>query len=349
MADGVGLRNWEGPPNWVRIRTLETHAAGEPLRIVVDGWPFIPGSTILEKRRFAIEHHDGLRRLLMSEPRGHSEMYGAIVTEPVTSDGDLGVLFMHNEGFSTMCGHGIIAVTMALVETGTFEVDKDSAVVRYDTPAGRVVARANVSEGRVESVSFTNVPSFVYALDQFVDVPGLGKVKYDIAFGGAFYAYCDAHELGIELEGMGWVRLATMGMEIKRAVMATTPMRHPLAEDLGFLYGTIICGHEGSVGEKRSRNVCIFADGQIDRSPTGTGVSGRLALEHARGRLRVGERFTISSVIGSEFVGRILSLTQVGDHAAVVPEIEGRASITGRCDFYLDPRDRFPRGFRVNL
>src|SRR5947208_15022769 len=193
-------RAWRAPEAWRRVRTIEAHPAGEPLRVVVEGIPPIPGATILEKRRFAREHLDDLRRTLIFEPRGHADMYGAITTEPVTPDGDLGVLFMHNEGWSTMCGHGIIALTTALLETGARTGD----VVRYDAPPGRVTARAVRDGARVREVAFENVPSFAAALDQSVTVDGLGEVRYDLAFGGAFYAFVDADALGVPLDASGF-------------------------------------------------------------------------------------------------------------------------------------------------
>ena len=194
------MRTWVPPAQWRRITTLDAHAAGEPLRIVTGGVDAIPGATILEKRRYAREHLDGLRRAIVFEPRGHADMYGAILTEPVAPDGDLGVLFLHNEGWSTMCGHGIIALTTALLETG----QRTGDVVRYDAPPGRVTARATRDGARVREVAFDNVPSFALSLDEVVEVEGLGEVRYDLAFGGAFYAFVDADALGVPLDASGF-------------------------------------------------------------------------------------------------------------------------------------------------
>ncbi len=189
---------WTPPGDWVRLTTIDAHAAGEPLRVVTDGFPDLPGDTILAKRRYAHDHYDHLRRTLILEPRGHADMYGCVLTSPVTSDGDIGVLFLHNEGFSTMCGHGIIGLVKVGLECGLIDAGEDGRI-RIDTPAGRVTAVASIENGRVTGVSFLNVPSFVMALDQVIDVETLGQVRYDLAFGGAFYAYVDGPSLGLEL------------------------------------------------------------------------------------------------------------------------------------------------------
>ena len=333
---------WTPPTNWTRITTIDAHAAGEPLRVVTGGLPPIPGNTILAKRRYAREYLDHLRRALMFEPRGHADMYGCILTEAVTPDGDLGVLFMHNEGYSTMCGHGVIALVTVLLETGMLE---PSDVIKLDTPAGRVTARVDFDGRRVRSVAFENVPSFAYRLDQSVSVPGIGEIHYDVAFGGAFYAYCKAEDLGVRIIPEEFRKLIEVGMSVKRAVMNSIEIKHPFEEDLGFLYGTIIDSVEPLAAGANSRNVCIFAEGEVDRSPTGTGVSGRVALEHTKGKLGVGEPFVIESLIGTRFTGRVVRETTFGEYAAVIPEVEGNAWITGRHEFLIDPGDPLKDGF----
>ena len=224
---------WSPAPGWRVITTVDAHAAGEPLRVITGGLPHIPGDTILAKRRWARGHLDELRRGLMWEPRGHADMYGAIVTEPVTPDGEFGVLFCHNEGFSTTCGHGIIALISMVVETRLIVREVDRPLVRIDTPAGRVTATAYRAGGRVTEVSFLNVPSFVYARDGTVEVPGIGPVRYDTAFGGAFYALCRADEVGCGLGREDFRELVELGTRVKRAVMESRPVEHPFEEDLG--------------------------------------------------------------------------------------------------------------------
>ncbi len=339
---------WSSPADWLRLTTIDTHAAGEPLRVIISGseggFPVLPGDSILAKRRYAREHLDHLRRALMFEPRGHADMYGCLLTPPPTPDGDFGVLFIHNEGYSTMCGHGIIGLTTVVFETGLKLADGPTPILRLDTPAGRVTARAEWDGTRVRSVSFENVPSFVYALDQTVNVPGLGQVRYDVAFGGAFYAFCDADDLGVRLTADDFRKLIDVGMWVKRAVMEALPIHHPFESDLGFLYGTIICGAAHSA-DAHSRNVCIFAEGEVDRSPTGTGVSARVALEHARGRLPLGQSFTVESIIGTTFTGRVAQTTSFGEYAAIIPEVTGSAWITGRHEFLVAPDDPLREGF----
>jgi proline racemase len=338
------MRTWRPPENWLRITTIEAHTGGEPFRVIVDGFPPLEGETILERRRFAREHYDDLRKALMWEPRGHADMYGCLVTEPVSPEADFGILFMHNEGFSTMCGHGIIGITKVAVETGLVPVRSPETVVKIDTPAGLVTASARLVDGEVASVSFRNVPSFVLALDQEIDVPGIGPVAYDVAFGGAFYAYVRAEELGLRVSPSDYRRLIEKGVAIKKAVMVDRPIPHPFEPDLSFLYGTIFTGPpEGE--EAHSRNVCIFADGEVDRCPTGTGVSGRLAIHYLRGDVGIDEPLVIESIIGSRFCGRVVAATNYGSHPAIIPEVEGTAFITGRSEFSIDPADPLGRGF----
>ncbi len=338
------LTNWEPPPHWHRIYTIDAHTAGEPLRVIVAGFPDLPGATILERRRLAREKYDHLRTALMWEPRGHADMYGCIITPPVSPEADFGVLFLHNEGFSTMCGHGIIAVTKVALQTGLLPAREPETRVKIDTPAGLVTAFAVVAKGNVTRVYFHNVPSFVVELDATVAVPGLGEVRYDLAFGGAFYAYVSAEPLGLVLRPDHYRELIDAGMRIKRAVMRQRRIEHPFEPDLGFLYGTIFIGRPGAT-DAHSRNVCVFAEGEVDRSPTGTGVSGRMAIHYARGDIGMGEPLVIESIIGSRFIGSVVSTTRFGGFSAVIPRVEGQAFIVGKNEFFMDPEDPLREGF----
>ena len=338
------VSDWQPPAQWLRITTIDAHTAGEPLRVITGGIPDIPGDTILEKRRFARQHLDHLRTALMWEPRGHADIYGCIVTDPVTADGDLGVLFLHNEGFSTMCGHGIIGLATVALETGMIKQDGPAPVIRMDTPAGRVTAYTRFENGRVTSVSFRNVPSFVYLLDQCVEVPGIGKITYDIAFGGAFYAFCSARDAGVALTSRDFRAIIDAGVHIKKAVESQVHIRHPFEDDLGFLYGVIFID-EAHQPAHHSRNVCVFADGEVDRCPTGTGVSARAAIHYARGQLALNEPFIVESILGTTFRGSVVETIQFGSYAAVIPEVTGDAYITGRAEWLVNPADPLKNGF----
>ena len=338
------MRGWQPPSDWLRITTVDAHAGGEPFRVISGGFPDLPGDTILARRRYLKENLDHLRTALMWEPRGHADMYGGIVTPPITPGADIGVLFMHNEGYSTMCGHGIIGIAKVALETGLLPMTAPETTIRIDTPAGLVTAHARVAGGRVESVYFHNVPSFALVLDETVEVPGLGQVRYDIAFGGAFYAYVRAGDVGLTCTPEHFRSLIEKGMAIKRAIMAGRPVPHPFEDDLSFLYGTIFVGPPLGEGA-HSRNVCIFAEGEVDRCPTGTGVSGRLALHYARGEIGLGQPMVVESIIGTRFTGRIVGATTFGPYPAVVPEVEGTAHITGRHEFLIDPADPLRHGF----
>lgn len=338
--------SWNPPSHWRRITTIDAHTEGEPFRVITDGFPELPGDTILARRRYAKAHYDNLRTALMWEPRGHADMYGCIVTPPVTPGAHAGVLFIHNEGFSTMCGHGVIGFTTVALETGMFPMTEPETTLKIDTPAGLVTAHGRISDGRVKSVYFHNVPSFVLELDVIIEAPEIGRVSYDLAFGGAFYAYVKAEDVGLTCFPEDYRRLIEAGMAIKRAVMASRAIPHPFEEDLSFLYGVIFIGPPSDANH-HSRNVCVFAEGEVDRSPTGTGVSGRLAIHHARGEIAAGESMTIESIIGSKFTGRVASETMFGPHSAVIPEVEGTARITGRHEFLIDPDDELRNGFML--
>lgn len=338
------IAEWNHPDDWLEIETIDAHAAGEPLRIILSGLPEIKGATILEKRRYMKENLDDYRTALILEPRGHADMYGCIITPPVSSEADFGVIFIHNEGYSTMCGHGIIAVTTVVLETGMFEMIEPVTQIKIDSPAGLITSYAKIKNGKVESVCFHNVPSFVLLQDQIVDVPPLGKVKFDVAFGGAFYALVKANQIGLTMHEREYRELIEKGMMIKRAVMQNFAIKHPFDDDLSFLYGTIFYGQPLS-DNSDSRNVCIFAEGEVDRSPTGTGVSARAALHYAKKELTFNTPRVIESIIGTKFSAKVIKETKFGEYDAVIPEVEGNAFITGKNVFYINPDDPLRKGF----
>ncbi len=344
MLNWQAALHWSPDRHWQRVVTLDAHTGGEPLRIFLSDFPTGDDNRILSRRRFAREHVDYLRTATMWEPRGHADMYGCVVTPPEKSDGHFGVLFLHNEGYSSMCGHGIIAVMTALFETGVLPDSLLDTPINIDAPAGRIVATAHREQGRIGRVSFLNVPSYVVAQDARVDVPGLGGLRYDLVFGGAYYAYVNASDLGLRLLDSEFRAIIDCGVRIKQAVMNSTCITHPEHADLSFLYGTIFVAPALNAAH-HSRNVCVFADGEVDRSPTGTGVAGRCALAYARQEIRCGDVMRIESIVGSTLDVRAMREIHVGDFNGVVPEVSGRAHLTGRNEFWLDPDDPFVHGF----
>jgi proline racemase len=332
----------------VRVRTIDAHTAGEPLRLIVGGFPALEGQTILEKREFIREHYDHLRRALMLEPRGHADMYGALLTDPERPGSDAGVLFMHNEGFSTMCGHGVIAVTKIGIERGLFEGrarPDGSREVVLDSPAGEIRARAWMDGARVARVSFVSVPSFVLHAGVPVRL-GARALHADVAFGGAFYAIVDSEAAGIPVVPDRLPELRAAGMAIKQAVEQAVTVVHPSEPGLHGIYGTIFTGPPSSESADL-RNVTIFAEAEVDRSPCGTGTCAVMAVLAAMGLLGPEQTFTHESIIGTTFRGRVVGEQAVGDLPAIVPEIEGEAFITGENTFTIDDADPLRWGFRL--
>jgi trans-L-3-hydroxyproline dehydratase len=325
----------------VIISTVEMHTGGEPTRIIIDGWPKLSGKTLLDKRRQAKEQFDHLRRSLMLEPRGHDGMYGALLVEPDHPEADLGVLFMHNEGYSTMCGHATIALARWAVESGRVK----GPVVRLQCPCGLVVATV-AADGWVR---FESVPSFVYALDRVAPTASWGPVTVDIAYGGAFYAFLAADSIGLDLQRSPMRTIADAGEEIARAVAKAVPIEHADEPDLAFLYGTILTdGGDGAAG-KPSRNVCIFAGRQIDRSPTGSGVSARMALQVGRRQAKPGEERRFESCTGAVFTGKALREgPMVGPRKSIIAEVGGIAHITGEAKFRFEDADPLCEGFTLS-
>jgi trans-L-3-hydroxyproline dehydratase len=330
--------------SWQSIETIDMHTGGEPLRIITKGLPEIKGETILEKRKFFKEYYDDIRTGLMFEPRGHADMYGAVITPPCTEDADFGTFFMHNEGYSTMCGHAIIALTKFALETGLIKKEGDEPELIIDAPPGKIYSKAYLKNNVVEKVSFQNVPSFLYLKDQTIDVPGIGIVHFDVAYGGAFYVFCQAKELKLKLVAEEYNKLIDYGRRIKYAVKDKFEIKHPFEDDLSFLYGTIIIGKPLNKNH-HSRNVCIFAEGEVDRSPTGSGVSARAAIHYARGEIRKNQSIIIESLLDTLMTVNVVNEKKYGQYDAVIPEVSGTASFTGHHKFYFDPEDLLNKGF----
>jgi proline racemase len=310
------------------ISAVDYHTGGEPFRIVTGGAEPLQGKTILDKRRFALERVDAVRRLLVFEPRGHADMYGCFVVEPGDADADLGVVFFHNAGYSTACGHGTIALVTWAIESGVIEPEEPETRVVVDVPSGRLETWARVEDGAVQAVRFRNVPAYVEARG----LHAAGR-DVDVAFGGAFYASLEERVEPSELP-----RLIELGREIKRELEAQREFVDPVEPELRDVYGVIFWEHEAAGPPLVQRNVTVFADGEVDRSPCGSGTSARLALLDA-------DELVHRSIVGSEFKARIVERTEVAGRLAVITEVEGSAHLTGRHEFVLEPDDELGEGF----
>ncbi len=441
LLDLTQLQTWQPPAHWWQVQTLDCHTGGEPLRIILSGMPAPAGNTVLARREDCLARLDHFRQLLMYEPRGHADMYGVLLTAPERPDSLFGAIFMHNEGYSSMCGHATLALTKIALQCGLVAAESPVTSFRIDVPAGQLQVFAEIdADGAPGKVWFDNVPSFRPTLGQgatlqpaaligaaapapasaaadgsfrvevlapdladkdyygghsaggsaehlpvhppehspehatgpaaagqlAVDVPGIGTVQYQLGFGGAYYAYVAADSIGLVLEPKQHPQIIAAGRAIKQAVAAQVSLQHPEAPELGELYGTIFyqqlgfyqqpgfnqqseCQQQPAAtpqqGERLYRNVCIFADGELDRSPTGSGVAGFAAILHANGVLKVGDTIRVRSIINSEFG---VEVRQSLDHhglPAIIPRVSGEAYLTGRQQFFLDPADPFSRGF----
>ena len=324
---------------------VDSHTEGMPTRVITGGLGSIPGDSMQERRLYFEEHLDHLRLLLMREPRGHSAMSGAFLQPPTRPDADWGVLFVEVSGLLPMCGHGTIGVATVLVETGMVAVSEPETVIRLDTPAGLVEATVTVSEGRAERVRLRNVPAFVAELDATVEVDSLGALSYDMAFGGNFYALMPAASVGLEPVPANAQMLIDRGLEIISAINESARPVHPIDPAIAGCKHVVFYapGRDGA----HARAATSIHPGWLDRSPCGTGTSARMAALHARGDLAIGQEFVNESIIGSRFTGRLLEEVKLGSTSAVVPEVSGRAWITGMSQYLLDPTDPFPAGFSL--
>jgi len=327
--------------------TLDMHTAGEPVRIVTAGYPPLPGATILEKRRYAKAKLDHIRRRLMLEPRGHQDMYGVIPVEPSDPAAQLAVLFMHNSGYSTMCGHATIAIGRWAVEQGLVPVTRPLTTFNLECPCGVVHLTVEVGEHGTGEVTFESVPAFASHLDLDVITTEFGRLRLDISFGGAYYAILPASRLGLSMFETPVERLVAAGRAITSAIRAQVILEHPVAPDLAFLYGTILTDDVKPTSPHPSTNLCIFAEGQVDRSPTGSGVTARLALDHARGRLPMGTRRCFRGLTGNPFSGELVREVPTGNRTGVVARVGGRAYHSGRSSFLVEPDDPLRNGFTV--
>lgn len=328
------------------IHAVDSHTMGEPTRIIVGGLPPIPGKSMAEKKAYLEGNLDHVRTAVMHEPRGHNDMFGSIITNATTDEADMGIIFMDGGGYLNMCGHGSIGAATVAVESGMVEAKEPYTEIKMEAPAGLITAKVNVVGGKAKEVSIINVPSFLYKRDVDVEVPDFGHVKLDISFGGSFFAIVNAKELGVKVVPANIDRLTDLGIRIRRAVNETIRVRHPekghiRTVDLVEIYD------DPSSKKANYKNVVIFGQGQVDRSPCGTGTSAKLATLFTKGYLKELEDFNYESITGTIFKGRVVGTTKVGEFAAIIPEITGSAYITGFNHFVIDPEDPLKYGFSL--
>jgi len=339
------------PGNYENVfSVIDSHTAGEPARVIVDGLPDIPGATMAEKKAYIEEYYDHYRTALMFEPRGHNDMFGAFILPTTTSEADLGLVFMDGGGYLNMCGHNAIAAVAIALEVGIVERKEEGTTetVVLETPAGLVRALATYDDcgKRIKEVSFDNVASFLYKENQKIKVPDVGEITLDISFGGSFFAILHAGELGLKIIPDNASKILEVCLKIRAAVNEQIKVQHPTlphikSVELVELYD------EPTHEEATYKNVVVFGEGQVDRSPCGTGTSAKMAALHAKGELKLGETFVYESILGTLFRGEIVKETQVAGIQAVIPKITGSSYITGFTNFVLDKEDPVKNGFKL--
>ena len=328
------------------IHAVDSHTMGEPTRVVVGGVPQIPGKTMPEKKKYLEDHLDYLRTAIMLEPRGHNDMFGSIVTTACNPEADFGIIFMDGGGYLNMCGHGSIGAATVAVETGIVPMKEPVTEVNMEAPAGLIRAKVQVKNEKVQEVSIVNVPAFLYKADQQIDLPGYGKITFDISFGGSFFAIVPAKQLNIKLLPENADKLKVLGIQIRDIINKEIKIQHPVLEHIKTV-DLVEFFDETDNPKANLRNVVVFGQGQVDRSPCGTGTSAKLATLHAKGKLKQGEKFVYESIAATLFTGEIVGTTKVGDYDAVIPQITGSAYITGFCQYVIDEDDPVKHGFRL--
>lgn len=331
------------------IFCVESHTEGEPTRIVLGGAPKLEGKTMAEKKDDLLNNKDWFRKILMNEPRGHNDMFGAILMPPINPTSDYGVLYTESAGCLNMCGHGTIGAATVLIENGTVETVEPVTTIKFDTPAGLVTAKGNVKNNKLQNVSFENVPSFLYTQDQEIDVPEVGKVKYDLAFGGSFFILIESSTLNLTIEMKNVDELVSKGMKIMNYINKKVKMQHPELAHIKTADLVEFYEKPNSRHPKNYSNCVVFGLGQFDRSPCGTGTSAKVATLVAKGELRMGDEFVYESILGTKFVGKAIGKAKVGKFDAIIPEITGSAFITGYSNYVIQPNDPFQEGFNPKL
>ncbi|MGP1455089.1 MAG: proline racemase [Treponema sp.] len=328
------------------IHAVDSHTMGEPTRVVVGGIPQIPGNTMPEKKKYLEDHLDYLRTAIMLEPRGHNDMFGSVLTGACSPEAHFGIIFMDGGGYLNMCGHGSIGAATIAVETGIVPMKEPVTEVIMEAPAGIIRASVKVEKEKVQEVSIVNVPAFLYKKDQQIEVPGYGKITFDISFGGSFFAILDAKQLNIKLLPENVDKLKVLGIQIRDIINKEIEIQHPTLAHIKTV--DLVEFYDETDNPKANlRNVVVFGQGQVDRSPCGTGTSAKLATLFAKGKLKEGEEFVYESIASTLFKGKIVGLTKVGNYDAVIPQITGSAYITGFCQYVIDEDDPVKHGFRL--
>lgn len=330
------------------IITVDYHVMGEPLRIVIGGLPFLKGDSIAAKKNFFAENLDHLRSALILEPRGHDNMFGAVLCEPANDIADVGLFFMHSDGYLNMCGHGIIGAVTSIIELGLLnkKIEKITEVI-LETPAGLIYAYANVEDGIVNYVKFRNVPSFVIYKNLKVPLPGFNEISVNIAYGGNFFCLVSAKELSIEIKKENVQSLILSGMELLKIINEIAYIYHPDNSDLNKVELVEIYDSYG-IGKLTHKNCVVFGKNQVDRSPCGSGTSAMLAYKYFNNEIKINEPFTNESIIGTKFIGKVVEEVKVGDFDAIIPEIQGKAYMTGNHHFIINKDDPLSKGITLN-
>lgn len=330
------------------ILTVDSHIMGEPLRIVIGGLPFLKGNSISEKKDYFIKNFDYIRSALILEPRGHDNMFGAVLCEPVNKLADVGIFFMHSDGYLNMCGHGTIGAVTTIIEMGlvTKKLDKTTELV-LETPAGLVYAYAHVEDGSVKYVTFNSIPSFVLYNNLKIPFPGIGDICVDIAYGGNFFGLVSAKELSVEIKKENVSQLISYGMQLRKLINDNVNICHPLNKSLNKvelieIYST------GDTQQSSHKNCVVFGHNQVDRSPCGSGTSAMLALKYHNNKIKLNELFINESIIGTKFEGRVIKEIKVGDFDGIIAEVQGKAYITGNHHFIIDHNDPLAEGITLN-
>jgi proline racemase/trans-L-3-hydroxyproline dehydratase len=326
------------------LSVVDSHTAGEPTRIALSGLPAIEGETMAAKKHYMKNNLDRFRSLLMQEPRGHRDMFGAVITPPVSAAGQYGIIFIDNSGYLDMCGHGTIGVSTVLIETGMVAPVEPVTAITFDTPAGVVKSHAKVDNGRVLEVSVSNVTSFLYAENVELDLPDFGRITIDISFGGNFFAMTPAKDIGIAVHPDNMVDLIRAGMQIKEAVNRELDVVHPTESHINTVELAEIY-EKPDPDRHYAKNIVVLGNSQVDRSPCGTGTSAAMATLYGKGKLQLEQTFVNESILGTQFKGKLVNTTQVGEFSGVDPVITGSAYITGIQQFVVDPDDPLGYGF----